>query len=60
MAKVVMIVPISGDRVIEGNVVPWPGFGETLETDEAEAADLIRNHQAMTPANWARYRKTRG
>ena len=60
MPKVVMIVTISGARYIDGLSQDWPPYGETLETSKAEADDLIANSQALTPANWAKYRKTRG
>ncbi len=58
--KVVLIVPISGDRYSDGVPVEWPTVGETLECDKAEADSLVRNHQAVTPAAWAKLRKTRG
>ena len=58
--KVVMTVIISGDRYEDGVPVPWPGFGETLETTQADADQLIGNSQAITPAAWAKLRKTRG
>lgn len=50
--KVVMIVRISGDYYQDGKAHRWPNFGEEVELPADEADALIRNSQAVTPAEF--------